>query len=64
MLLDFLNISWSEKEYVIRDFKNSLIGKRILYKRFQNIALLEKKYLIKVFNLGWLEKANVFRDLK
>ena len=64
MFIDILNITWSEKEYVIRDFKCNLIRKRIFYIGFQNITLLEKKYLFRVYILRWLEKINVFRDLK
>ena len=49
MLLDILNITWSEKEHVIRDFKYNLIRKRLLHMIFQNITLLEKKHLFRVF---------------
>ena len=64
MLLDILNKTWSEKKYVNRNFKCNLIRKRTFYIGFQNIILLEKKYLFRVFIFRWLEKVNAFRDLK
>ena len=78
MLLEILNITWSDKkyligafknilnkkEYVIKDFIYNFIRKRIFFKIFQNKTWLEKVFVFGDFKLYWLEKYDDFRDFK
>ena len=64
MLSEISNITWLEKQKVIRDFKYHFLRETLCYQRFQISLDQRNKMLSKISNITWLEKWNVIRDFK